>query len=256
MIKNNTPLISVIIATYNAGKTLETCLKSIIGQTYRNFEIIVIDAASTDNTIDIIEKYNEYIHKWISEKDSGIYEAWNKGINFSTGDWIGFIGSDDSYYPNALQDYVDHILTCKSDLEYVSSKMDLVNTNDKYIKTLGEKWDWKKSRLMNTIAHPGSLHSRVFFDTYGLFNTKYKICSDYEILLRPGNAFKTSFFNKVTVRMAQGGVSFNEKKLFKEHYQIVTSTGKLNLIIAKYYYCLQIAKSNLKKILRKIGYNI
>lgn len=97
--KNPQPLISVIIATFNAGKYLAACLESIITQTYKNIEIIVIDGGSTDNTIDILKHFDRHSLKWISEPDNGIFDALNKGMMMATGKWLHFLGADDKLLP-------------------------------------------------------------------------------------------------------------------------------------------------------------
>ena len=107
IIKNggiNKPLISVIIVVLNGEKYLEQSILSVIKQTYVNVEIIIIDGGSTDKTVDIIRKYENSIDFWISDKDSGIYNAMNKGIRLSTGDFIGFVGSDDYLYLDTLEE--------------------------------------------------------------------------------------------------------------------------------------------------------
>ncbi|NTE05563.1 glycosyltransferase [Agrobacterium tumefaciens] len=254
---NKYPLISIITATFNSGDVLEELIRSVISQTYNNYEFIIIDGHSTDATVNIIEKYQQHIKYWISEPDTGIYEAWNKGLKVATGEWIAFIGSDDVFLPNALQDYVNFINSLNEPkLEYVSSKIHLVRKDGKLIKTYGQPWVWNRSKLINTIAHPGSLHHRSLFDTYGDFNTKYRICSDYEFLLRPGINFVTAFLDKVTVKMAQGGASFNETKLFREHYDATITTGKQNRFIAKYVFLKHMLKSYVKRSLRIFGVNI
>jgi glycosyltransferase involved in cell wall biosynthesis len=251
------PLISVIIATFNSEKVLARCINSVLDQTYKNYELIIVDGASADNTVDIIKKFGTGISKWKSEKDNGIYEAWNKGVEMAEGDWITFIGSDDFFYPTALFDYVGFINSLNvPDLEFVSSKMHLVNQDNKLIKPLGLPWSWKKCRLQNLIAHPGSLHSKSLFENFGRFNTDFRICGDYEFLLRPGENFKTAFMDKFTVRMSQGGISANGKKLFKEQFEAVTTTGKLNIRVAKFYFLFQMSKYYVKAGIRKFGIDI
>lgn len=92
------PLLTVITAVFNGAQHLEETILSVIGQTYDNVEYIIIDGGSTDGTLDIIHQYDDAIDYWISEKDSGVYDAWNKGIKISTASWILFIGSDDYIY--------------------------------------------------------------------------------------------------------------------------------------------------------------
>jgi glycosyltransferase involved in cell wall biosynthesis len=254
---DNTPLVSIVIATFNAGSTLDDCINSISLQSYKNYEIIVVDGLSKDNTVDIIKRYEQVIVKWVSEPDRGIYDAWNKGVALSSGEWISFIGSDDTFYPSALEDYVQHINSLNNPkLEFVSSIMHLVNKDGHIIKAFGFPWEWKKSRLRNTIAHPGSFHSKSIFENYGTFDVHFKICGDYELLLRPGDKFVSSYLNKITVRMAQGGISSNDTAMFKEHYHAVTTTGKLSKPIAGYYFIVQMSRGYIKTFLRNIGVNI
>jgi glycosyltransferase involved in cell wall biosynthesis len=255
--KDNTPLVSIVIATFNADNTLEACINSIIAQSYKNYEIIVVDGLSKDRTVDIIKRYDGHISKWLSEPDGGIYDAWNKGVSLSSGIWITFIGSDDTFYPSALEDYVQFINALNNPkLEFVSSVMHLVNKEDTIIKAFGFPWEWRKSRLRNTIAHPGSFHSKNLFKKYGIFDVNFKICGDYELLLRPGNKFITAYLNKITVRMAQGGISSNETAMFKEHFRAVTTTGKLKRSIASYYFVVQMSRSYVRTVLRNVGVNI
>jgi glycosyltransferase involved in cell wall biosynthesis len=256
MVKVN-PLISIIVATYNSGNVLKDCIESVINQAYKQYELIIIDGGSTDSTLQIIDDYKEFITHWVHEKDKGIYDAWNKGVKISAGDWITFIGSDDTLYPTALADYVFFINSGDlTDYQFVSSKMHLVTQQKKIIKTLGRPWSWEKSRLENGIAHPGSIHHKSIFEQFGLFDINYKICGDYELLLRPGREIKAAFMSKITVRMAQGGISGNGLKLFKEHYHAVTTTGELNKFYATFFFILQLCKYYTKSILRKSSIDI
>ena len=94
---NNKPLISIITAVFNGEKYLEQTIKSIINQTYKNFEYIIIDGGSTDGTLEIIKKYEDKISYWISEKDKGISDAFNKGVTAAKGDYINFQGDGDGF---------------------------------------------------------------------------------------------------------------------------------------------------------------
>jgi glycosyltransferase involved in cell wall biosynthesis len=100
--------ISVIIVTYNAAQTLEACLESIFNQRYPNIEIVVIDGQSTDGTVDILKRHSARIAFWKSEKDAGIYDAMNKGLEHATGEWIYFLGADDTLYPE-FSDLADEL---------------------------------------------------------------------------------------------------------------------------------------------------
>ena len=98
------PLISIITVVYNGEKYLEETIQSVINQTYDNVEYIIIDGGSTDGTVDIIKKYEDQIDYWVSEKDTGMYNALNKGFSCAQGDYLGWLNADDTLFPNAFKD--------------------------------------------------------------------------------------------------------------------------------------------------------
>lgn len=225
----NQPLVSLIIAVYNAEKHIEQCILSILSQSYRNFEFIIIDGASTDGSIAIIEEYQKELTYWISEPDNGIYDAWNKGLTVAKGDWIAFVGADDVLYPNAFQSYINHINAQSNcnELEFVSSLIELVCEDLSPIRTVGGQWEWNKFRVGMITWHVGCFHSRRLFDTYGMFDCSYKVSGDYELLLRPQERLIASFVPIILARMRTGGVS--SRRLWKaidETYRAkVANTG-------------------------------
>lgn len=99
----NTPLVSIITPCLNSEQYIEQTIKSVLGQTYDNIEYIIIDGSSTDSTLSIIKKYDDYLAYWVSEPDSGLFDAMNKGIALATGEWVGIINSDDWYHTNAVE---------------------------------------------------------------------------------------------------------------------------------------------------------
>lgn len=117
--------ISIITVCYNSEKTIEDTIKSVVSQSYPNIEYIIIDGVSTDNTLEIVNKYQEKISKIISEKDNGLYDAINKGINIASGEIIAILNSDDLYQDNKVIEEVvelfrkDNLETCYGDLVYV-----------------------------------------------------------------------------------------------------------------------------------------
>jgi len=199
--------ISIIIATYNSAKTLKRTLDSIKRQTLQEIEVIVIDGNSMDETMSIVEEFDSKAIRWISEPDKGIYDAWNKGLKLSYGKYICFIGSDDYFaYPNALSDLYN--LADKKDLDFVSAKYQLVNEHGEPRLIRGLPWSWGGIKKRMVVAHPGSLHKRSMFSKV-VYNSHYKIASDYELILNQGPTLKSGFLNKITVVMADGGVSNN-----------------------------------------------
>ena len=112
---STTPFFSIITASYNSEKTISDTITSVLNLDFNDFEYIIVDGNSKDKTVDIIKSFiskfeaKGITYKFISEKDKGIYDAWNKGIALSEGQWISFLGSDDSYLPSALQLYFNEI---------------------------------------------------------------------------------------------------------------------------------------------------
>jgi len=116
---------SIIIATYNSANTLAEAIQSVLQQTLKDFELIIIDGKSSDGTLEIIKSYEKEITYWISEKDKGVYDAWNKGIKIAKGEWICFLGSDDIMLPTTIEKYNDFIITnIDRRFEFISSKIE------------------------------------------------------------------------------------------------------------------------------------
>ncbi|MAU71115.1 MAG: glycosyl transferase [Pseudozobellia sp.] len=250
---------SIIIATYNSEKTLEMALISLLDQTEDAFECIICDGASKDSTMGIVARYEPKFkaknigYKWISEPDRGIYDAWNKGLQLAQGEWISFLGSDDVYLPDALAGY-QKILKSKDKQELphlLYSNVNYVNGST-ILRQLNGTWSWPKFGRYMCIAHVGSFHHRDYFKKYGNFDTSYKICGDYELLLRPRHDLKTLKLNKTTVHMQAGGVSnFMVVKAFQETYRAKITSGSLNKVVAKFDYFLARFKFGIKKLMGK-----
>jgi glycosyltransferase involved in cell wall biosynthesis len=206
--ENDEPTFTVITAVRNGGAAMEQTIRSLGAQTFRNFEYIVLDAGSTDGTVGLLRRSSGLIDYWRSEPDSGIYDAWNKGLALARGRWISFLGAGDEYYPDALDQYADFLARSgRADaLRYVSSKVDLAQ-GDRLLGTIGQPWRWDRFSRYMCVAHVGSIHSRELFSECGSFDTRYQICGDYELLLRPRASLSSAYLPVATARMSYGGVS-------------------------------------------------
>ena len=230
--------VSIITAVFNARTHLRECISSVLDQNYDNIEYIIIDGGSTDGSVNIIKEFDSKLTYWVSESDRGIYDAWNKGLAKSSGDWIAFIGADDVLLPNAVETYVKHICNhnLQEQLEFVSSKIQLVEEDLSFIKLVGEEWKWDLFKKRMNTWHVGMFHSKKLFKKYGLFDSSYKISGDYELLLRPKDQLITSFIEHTTVMMRVGGISdVNLIKASEETYRAkiknkVLSLGKGNFL--------------------------
>lgn len=171
------PLISIITVVRNGKDTLEQCINSVVDQTYKHIEYIVIDAASTDGTVDILERYKDKIDYWVSEPDGGIYDAMNKGISIARGQWIYFLGCDDELMNRSVIESV-----------FEENKEDLASTDVIFGNVLLDKV-LQKSRygpwlkIKNTIHHQSAFYNKRLFDSFR-YNSGFSVSSDYELNLR------------------------------------------------------------------------
>jgi len=213
----NTPKISIIIATFNAGKTLEACFKSIAAQSYKNYEILIADGLSTDSTLSILDSHSSEIAYRVSEKDKGIYDAWNKAIPHAKGEWLYFLGADDELFGPDVFSHAEPILTAASE-NVVYGKVAVILPNGETLNVEGEAWEkvGKKFRHEMTIPHQGTFHRKELFKKYGLFDPTFKICGDYEFLLRELKDHPARFMPDLTIaRMGFGGASSTYKNVPK-----------------------------------------
>ncbi len=177
--KFNEPLISIITVVKNNEKFLEETIKSVLQQNYQNFEYIIIDGGSNDNTLEIINKYKDKIDYWISEDDDGIYDAFNKGMQLARGNLLGMVNSDDTLEKNALSILIDYINK--------NPKIDFVFGSVK--KHWGILHGYKPKKIIYSWGFYPS-HSTGFYiklnsaKKVGLYNLKYKYHADYDFFFR------------------------------------------------------------------------
>ncbi len=203
--------VSVITACFNSEKTIEDTILSVLHQTYKNIEYIIIDGASTDRTLEIIQKHRDQIACVVSEKDKGIYDAMNKGIKRASGDIIALLNSDDFYKDEFVVEKVVHEFKNKNcdsvyaDLVFV--KPDCLEKVVRYY----ESGEFSPKTLLYGVvpAHPTLFVKKAIYECYGLYKTGYKISADFEMIIRLFVVQKISFsyLKEVLVVMRTGGVS-------------------------------------------------
>ena len=222
----SSPLISLIIPTLNNAPTIKSTIQSLIEQSYKNIEIIIIDGRSDDGTIDIINNFlpngqpdKTQIKICLNEKDGGIYDAMNKGIEQSNGEWLLFIGGDDRLYD---EDILSEIFS--NDL----SGNNLVYGNVVYDNKILHKASFGKMLfLKNTIHQQGAFFNKKCFDDFR-FNTNYKILADYELnLLLYKKRTPVKKVDYVISKCGSNGVSKNVSiALYREELNIKKSIFK------------------------------
>ncbi|HET6992176.1 MAG TPA: glycosyltransferase family 2 protein [Bacteroidia bacterium] len=214
MTSENKPLLSVIIPSFNSEKTIRACIDSVVGQSYGNIEIIVVDGLSSDTTTNILREY-ESLHpnlKWTSEKDEGIYDAINKGIRRSKGDWIYILGSDDRLYESkTLETVVSFLGERNEGVVYGNVKV----KGDAGWAVDGQIHDgeFDLEKLLNrNICQQAVFYHRSLFEKIGYFNTEYPICADWDFMLHCAAKSSMKFMNVIVAEFNGGGASKTNKE--------------------------------------------
>lgn len=204
MISSLGPKISIITITLNSEKYLKETILSVVSQSYKDIEYLIIDGGSTDRTLEIIQKYDSQIDQWISESDGGIADAMNKGISLATGDYILFIHSDDFLINSKILQHCSSYFHNYKDM-YIFQV--LLDNHGHYILSKNNHFGWLTNLKMGS-CHQGQFCSKELFTRIGGFDKNLKICMDYDFLLR---AYRTNIklesINLPISVMRQDGIS-------------------------------------------------
>ncbi len=247
---HETTLLSIVIATYQAETTLAKTLQSLIDNSEINFELIIVDAGSTDGTISIIQQYEPHLKWWKSETDKGIYDAWNKALAKITTPWVSFLGAGDEYIKGALTAYAAAAIQNPS-VDFISGNQIQTTLQDKIIRQQGVAWEWKVFRHRMTVTHVGNWHSMNTFKQVGFFDIHFKITGDYEWLLRKGPSLKAVYINQTLVKMLAGGISDRGFKVVYETAEAKRKWSQLHPVIIN----IDIIYALLRKVVGRILYS-
>ncbi len=232
--------ISIITVVYNSEKFVESTIKSIKSQQYGNIEYIVIDGASTDNTLDILKSYSEDIDILVSEKDDGLYYAMNKAIQLATGDYLWFINSGDEIYSSdTLIKIITAISSCKTLPDVIYGETEIIDQNGKALgmrrHKAPETLTWKSLRLGMKVCHQSVIVSkRVAL----LYNTKYRYSSDFEwlirVLMKSDHIYNSHF---ILSKFMEGGITNQSLTAgLKERFAIMSKYyGKVSTVFIHFY---------------------
>lgn len=237
--------VSIITVVWNNKNTIKDAINSVLYQTYENIEYIIIDGASTDGTVDVVRSYGDRISKFLSEPDSGLYDAMNKGLKLATGDVVGILNSDDFYMNSEViarvvkefqQKNVDSVF---ADLVFVKP-----NNLNKIIRYYDSSYFTLEKFAYGWMpAHPTFFVKRNAYEKYGVFRTDLKIAADFDLLIRFLHTHRLSYthIKEVLIKMRIGGVSTSGLKskilLNQEILQVCLDNGiKTNIlkILSKY----------------------
>lgn len=264
------PLVSVITVVFNGKTHIEQCIKSVLAQTYSNIEYIIIDGASSDGTIELIKKYEAKITTFISEKDSGIYNAMNKGLKLAKGEIIAILNADDYYYPETIQQLVDKFEESKADVVYGNMTKLREFEGQEYLKEVTPNIELMEQTM--PIFHPATFIKKEVYNEVGNFNESYRLSADYDLIYRIYKAGKHfEYLNQSLTVFRIGGASNVNCNSYKEGYQILLSqnspyAGKMKKLIGKcqrknairsianfFIGLLGLKKWNEKRLMRKWG---
>ncbi len=212
--------VSIITPCLNTENTIHKTIESVLGQTYRNIEYIIVDGGSTDGTLDIIREYESQFQgrmKYVSEKDRGIYDAMNKGIRLSHGELIGIINSDDWYENDAVEKIIS-VWNQETKYQVIYGYCRVLE-NGRIKNIARERHEGLTIRM---IPHPTCFVTRAVYRDFGMFLRFFHVSADYELMLRLYTGKQVAFIQvkDILANFRRGGVSCISKRTEREYYLI------------------------------------
>ena len=256
--------ISIITATYNSGKTIRDTLSSVLNQSYKNYELIIKDGGSNDNTVEICRKYENLFEgrlKVISEPDKGIYDAMNRGIDNASGDIVGILNSDDFYTSDDILDRIAKEFSADKDLDAIYGDIHFVSPDNLTKCTRYYSSSYFRPSLLRfgfMPAHPSFYVRKEVYDKYGLYDLQFRTSSDFEWIVRLFAKYhiRAKYIKKDFVTMRTGGEStagIEAKR--KVNNDIVASLKKHGIFTCGAFKYIRYAWKGIELIYTKIKYN-
>ena len=236
------PLFSIVTITWNAHKTIEVTLNSVADQTYKNYEYIVIDGASDDGPIDILDKNRHQINILISESDNGLYDAMNKGLNVATGEYVIFLNAGDTFYNNKTLENIYHSIGySRPDIIYGETALVDLNRNFIGMRRLKapEQLSWKSFRMGMLVCHQAFIAKRSIAPNYDL---AYRFSSDFDWCIKCMKSAQTLFNTHQTLinYLNEGATTKNRKASLQERYNIMVKYyGKTTVKILHIWFAIR-----------------
>jgi glycosyltransferase involved in cell wall biosynthesis len=217
------PMISIITPSYNQGIFIEETIKSVLGQGYPNLQYIIIDGGSMDGTLEIIRKYEGHLAYWVSEPDKGQYHAINKGFERADGEIIGWLCSDDTYLPGAL-DYVGKIFDEQAQINVLLGGWNYIDEAGKLLWTEYARYHQRELALgAGRIGQPATFWRRRVYERLGPISEEFQHCMDGEYFLRMGQFFEFYPVKKVLAnyRLHQNSKTVAEHRKMQEAWEVI-----------------------------------
>lgn len=235
--------ISIITVCLNSADTIEDTIRSILSQDYKDIEYIVVDGSSSDGTLDILTKYHDQIHEYISEPDKGVYDAMNKGIKLSNGDIIATLNADDFYADETVVSNMVGFMQSNGldaaygDLAYIDPN------NSDHVTRFWKAGEYKRGAFYHgwVVPHPTFFCRKQVFEKYGYFNEKFQVAADFELLLRfiEKHQIKVGYLPKVIVKMRAGGKANVLRGIIRGNWEIIRSFRLNNLRLSPWFFILK-----------------
>jgi GT2 family glycosyltransferase len=223
------PLISVVVATRNAAATLPRCLDSLREQSFRDFEVIVMDGASTDGTVALLQAAGDVVTAWRSEPDTGTTNAWNKALALAGGEWFCALGADDWLWDaQAFERLAPALRAAPPERRIVYSRVRQVDAAGRMVAELGRPWEEARAAFRSHVClpHPGLMHRRSLWAARG-FDERFRLAADYEFLLRELKTGDAGYVSAVTAGQQFGGRT-TSPEYFLEMYREVGEVLRLH----------------------------
>jgi glycosyltransferase involved in cell wall biosynthesis len=239
------PLVSVVMATYNVADALELTIQSILKQDFKSFEIVVADGASKDRTVSLLQSLDQQIVRWISEPDKGIYDAFNKACRLVRGEWVLFMGAGDMLSDEAaLARFASAAAQVDSSTEIIYGKVQVTDPDYNNVELLNRPWTemegrWRGGRPMIP-HHQGVFHRRGLLSGDNPFDTTYRLAADSKVVFRSMARVAPIFMNSIVAVAPEGGVSTNFRNYLRTATEIIRVNQELNhghYILQAIYYC-------------------
>lgn len=226
----NECLCSIITVCFNSEKTIEKTIQSVLNQTYKNIEYLIIDGSSTDSTMEIVKKYEPLFEgrmKWISEPDNGIYDAMNKGIRMASGELIGIINSDDYYETTAVEDMVS--MMSDEPYQILYGAMRTLQDGVERSISIGSHLFLREAM----IGHPSCFVTKRLYVELGVYDTQFVSAADYDFMLRMVEKSDVHYkpVYKLIANFATGGMCASSKA----YYDLLKVQRKHKIITEKEY---------------------
>lgn len=238
------PKFSIITVTYNAAKVLEDTIQSIVTQTYKNVEYIIIDGRSTDGTLGIINKYRNHIHTVITEPDQGLYDAMNKGIRLATGDYLCFLNAGDCLHEDDTLQLMTHSVTGTTLPDILYGETDIVDSEGHFLHkrrlSAPETLTWKSFKKGMLVCHQAFFVRRDLAEPYDLH---YRFSADFDWCIRIMKKAKVLHNTRLTLidYLNEGMTTQHHKASLKERFRIMTKHyGVINTLAHHAWFVLRL----------------